>query len=130
MLEDHGEQVGLKDSWKDTVAVVEDSLADHLLVDIPKVVARRHSEESGCHSLGMHVALEVLLLAVVDTVRVDRTFAVVMLEHLEVLVGSFPVEVHLAVLEVVPRSGMEILVEGLIQKWLVAFRRDDKTVEH
>lgn len=124
------EQVGLKDSWKDTVAVVEDSLADHLLVDIPKVVDRRHSEESGFHSLGMQVALVVLLLAVVDTVRVDRTFAVVMLEHLEVLVGSFPVEVHLAVLEVVPRSGMEILVEGLIQKWLVAFRRDDKTVEH
>lgn len=75
------EPVGLKDNWKDTAVVVVDSLVDHLLAGIPMVAGHRHLEDLGCHSLDMHVASEVHLQVVEDTVRVGHTFAVVMLER-------------------------------------------------
>lgn len=39
------ERVGLKDSWKDTAVVVEDSLAVRRLVDILTVAVHMHSED-------------------------------------------------------------------------------------
>lgn len=110
------EQVGLKDSWKDTVVVVEDSLAVHRLVDIPKVAGHKHLEDSGCRTPDMHVASGVLRQAVVDTGQVDRTFAAVMLERLVALAGSFPVAAHLGVLVEDQRWDTENLVEVLNQK--------------
>lgn len=80
-LADHVERVDLMGSRKDTVVVVEDSLVDHLQVDIRKVADHRRLEDSGCHSLDMHEASGVLLQVVEDTVRVGHTFAVVMLER-------------------------------------------------
>lgn len=95
-LEDHEEQVGLMDSWKDIV-VAEDSLVDHRPVHILTVAVHKHSEDLGFHNRGKHVASVVLQQAVVDTVRAVHTFAVVMLENWAALVGSFLVVAHLVV---------------------------------
>lgn len=75
---------------------------------------------------------EVLQLPVVDIglPREDRTFAVVILEHSVVLVGSYLAAVHLEVPVEDQRSDMEIPVEVPSLMWSEAFHRDDTIVEH
>lgn len=94
-------------------------------------VGRRRSEDLDFRNRDMHVPSEVLQLPVVDMglPREDRTFAVVILGHLVVLVGSYLAAVHLEVPVADQRSDMEIPVEVPSRKWSEAFHRDDTIVE-